>query len=480
VNSDFSSRLNDFAERVILPGLGLVQQYCHRHGHRSWVVPSRPTGDETFDQLLEERIQTAAARALIAALRVECKAVSDSAFGFKRNRFYLAVEGLRQGDGLVVGLPSVFYDQGDGRGFQCFSDGGMPILQPVHLMNTFINRFEAFRMPLLIASAVLQAELIPVAQIKPIRQGVVEGVPPSIPLPVEQSWGEQIRVARRKVEAVQREETETLLRDLKLSETSFRQLWIPDLERGSALSRKMIEKRPSVEGEVQRAFDALVRQAVEFAWSLKPNLFREFADYFELYWTMAEDGCVSDQGLGTDAEAEAAFVTQVVALGEPEDINRVNAAVLRQMQSVVRSIDLKFGRPDAMGGRDLLGFTEISTSLSIERMVNAIQGRSRQFLVRFEELSWGVLQVFQNAGSMPPSERRLGRNLVLSFWRSARLTIERPTEAVVCCSVDAEYFEFRFVRQIEDGQQSRRAIALVRVSQVYGRVVLQTYGFETL
>jgi hypothetical protein len=484
VNPHIKEQLNDFAQQVILPGLELVQQYCDRQGHRAWVVPSRPTGDEILDQLLEERIHAADTQRSIAALRVECKEISGSASPLKRSRFYLAIEGLRQEDGAVVGLPSVFYDPGDGLGLQCFSDGAealkagaMPILKPVHLMNTFINRFEAFRVPPPVASAIPQAEPTPVEKIEPVTHAAVESVAETVaepmPSPV-QSRGDQIRAARLKVEAVQREETKTLLGYLKLSEKSFRHIWIPDLERGSALSRKIMEKRPSLEGEYQRAFDALVQQAIEFAWCLKPKTLSEFVNYFELYWTMAEHNCVSGQ---EDRTYEDAFVAQVAVLGEPEDVNRANAKNSMQMRSVVRSIELKFGRPDAMGCRDLLGFTEIPAFLSIEEMISWIQGRSQQFLVRFEELSWGVLQVYQNAWFMPPSQQKLGRHVVLSFWRSARLTIEKPTEVVVCYSVDAEFFEFRFERQILEGGSSWRAIALVRVSQL-GRVVLHSYRFE--
>jgi hypothetical protein len=481
VNPHFKERLDDFAQRVILPGLELVQQYCDRQGHRAWVASGLPTGDEIFDQLLEERIHSADAQGLIAALRVERKEVLGSASHLEGSRFYLAIEGLIQEDGAIVGLPSVFYDQGNGIGFQYFSDsvatvndGAMPILQPAHLVNAFINRFEAFRVPPA-ASAVSQAEPTPVAKIKPVSPAVAESVAQSMPPSIEPSWDEQLKTARRKVLAVQEEETKILLSYLKLSERSFRQLWIPDLERGSAVSRKVMGKRPLIEGEVQRAYDALAGQASEFAWSLKPNLFREFADYFELYWTMAEHDCVTGQGDRIDADA---FIAQVAALGEPENINRANAKNLVQMRSLVRSIALKFGRPDAMGRRDLLGFTDVPTFLPIERRIAAIQGRSEQFLVRFEELSWGVLQVYQNAGFMPPSEQKLGRHLVLSFWRSARLTIERPTEAVVCSSVDAEFLEFRFVRQVVERGSAWRAIAVVRMCQIYGRVTLHSYRFE--
>jgi hypothetical protein len=70
VNPHFKELLDDFAQRVILPGLELVQQYCDRQGHRAWVASGLPTGDAIFDQLLEERIHSADAQGLIGALRV--------------------------------------------------------------------------------------------------------------------------------------------------------------------------------------------------------------------------------------------------------------------------------------------------------------------------------------------------------------------------------------------------------------------------
>jgi methyl coenzyme M reductase beta subunit len=208
VNPHFKERLDDFAQRVILPGLELVQQYCDRQGHRAWVASGLPTGDEIFDQLLEERIHSADAQGLIAALRVERKEVLGSASHLEGSRFYLAIEGLIQEDGAIVGLPSVFYDQGNGIGFQYFSDsvatvndGAMPILQPAHLVNAFINRFEAFRVPPA-ASAVSQAEPTPVAKIKPVSPAVAESVAQSMPPSIEPSWDEQLKTARRKVLAV--------------------------------------------------------------------------------------------------------------------------------------------------------------------------------------------------------------------------------------------------------------------------------------
>jgi hypothetical protein len=110
----------------------------------------------------------------------------------------------------------------------------------------------------------------------------------------------------------------------------------------------------------------------------------------------------------------------------------------------------------------------------MEPLIKAIQAQK----VLFEEVSWGILQVFQNARRLPLSEKETGWSLVACFVRSARWTIRRPTQAVQCNSDHAEFLEFRFERRLSE-RGIWRAIAVVRVYRGSGRMVLHTYRFES-
>jgi hypothetical protein len=236
-----------------------------------------------------------------------------------------------------------------------------------------------------------------------------------------------------------------------------------------------MHNRPAQESEYQQAYDRLTQQAIGFAQSLTPTTLSEFADYFELYWTMADHDCLFHRG---DRTYEAAFIAQVQTLGESDDWSQAKAEVSNPLRSLVRSIALKFGRPDELGCREWIGFGSLQTLEPVEQMIRAIQVQSAQRRVLFESLSWGVLQVYQNGGELLQPEQKLGRNLVVSYLLSARLTIEQPTEPVACDPSSIEFYEFRFERLIEDGSGGRIGIAQVRVSRASRRVILYRYGFK--
>jgi hypothetical protein len=245
-----------------------------------------------------------------------------------------------------------------------------------------------------------------------------------------------------------------------------------DFERGLAWSRKVLGDRPKAEGDYQRAYDTLCQQAIGFVRSLDETRLGDCANYFELYWAIAQEGCLANQD---EQPYEVAFMTQVQDLGEPTNNTQVQAQILQRIRRAVRSLEKQLGLPDRYGRREYIGFCEVDTRLPIEPLIKSIQAQT----VLFEAVSWGILQVFQNAGRLPLSEQETGWSLVACFVRSARWTIRRPTQAVQCNSDNAEFLEFRFERRLS-ARSIWWAIAVVRVYRGgSGRMVLHTYRFKS-
>jgi hypothetical protein len=268
-----------------------------------------------------------------------------------------------------------------------------------------------------------------------------------------------------------------LLKYLKQSKKTFREIWSSDLARGSALAQKIITDRPAEESNYQQAFDILTTQASEFAWSFQPNSLGEFADYFEVYWAMAERASIHNASQENRPYPDA-FINQVHALGEPDNLRQTKATVTRALRSLVRSISVKFGYPSEVGKLNWIGSGTIQSCKSIKDKIELIQDQNEKRKVLFESLSWGVLQVYQNADNLPEIEHKLGHNLVLSYLISAKQTVRTPTQPVEIDEDSIEHTEFRFKRKIEDKHRTWLATARVRVTRVYHRVNLYEYGIE--
>jgi hypothetical protein len=345
----------------------------------------------------------------------------------------------------------------------------------------FIEHFRTFEAQVLNATIILEetpepsnpieTALFNKAHPSPIPETIVSPVPTPQPLSYEET-----KAAREKIQTAQKQAIEPLLNYLKQSQKTFRNIWPSDLAHGAALAQKIIKAHPAPESDYQQAYDLLSHQAIEFAWSLKPNMLAEFADYFEVYWTMAERASTFTS-IQENRPYPETFVAQVHALGEPENPAQVKATVSQELRSLVRSIGLKFGRPDEVGKRDWIGVGTMHSTEPVKRMPEMIQTLNEQRRVLFDPLSWGILQVYQNAEQLPPVEQRLGRNLVLSYLISARLTIKKTTQAVECDPSNLDYYEFQFKRRIEDGSHAWIATAWVQVSRLRC-VNLYRYGFE--
>jgi hypothetical protein len=288
---------------------------------------------------------------------------------------------------------------------------------------------------------------------------------------------EEEKAETKKILAAQRQDVDRLLIYLKLTQRSFRDIWLSDLARGSALAQKIIPHRPEQESEYQQAYDLLSAQATGFAWTFKPNMLEELANYFEVYWSMAELASIFTATQDNKSYQET-FIAQVQALGEPDNLGQAKASIINPLRSLVRSISLKFGYPKEPGKICWIGFSNIQTSVPVEQMIRLIQSENDQRRVLFETLSWGVLQVYQNAEALPKPEQNLGRNLVLSYLISAKQTIQKPTHPVEYELSNVEYLEFRFKRLITEQERTWLATAQVRVTRTGGRVNLYGYGFE--
>jgi hypothetical protein len=300
--------------------------------------------------------------------------------------------------------------------------------------------------------------------------------PSPVPTPQSLSY-EEAEAARAKIRAAQRQTIEPLLNYLKQSQKTFRSIWSSDLESGAALAQKIITDRPAQESDYQQAYNNLTTQASEFAWLFKPNSLSEFADYFELYWTMAERASLLNASQENRPYSDA-FINQVHALSEPENPGQTKPTITRALRSLVHSISVKFGYPSEPGKLNWIGGGAIHSCTSIEHKIEFIQDQNEKRKVLFESLSWGVLQIYQNLDDLPEIEHKLGHNLVLSYLISAKQTIRAPTQPVEIDKDSIEHTEFRFKRKIEDKHRTWLATARVRVTRVYHRVNLYEYGIE--
>ncbi len=489
-----NQQIEDVARRVILPGLKLIQWHCDRQGDSIRLAVGQPTGDAVLDQLLMECFAGESSPAntsaelprltkprwLIASLRLQPEELPGSRTFFYplKNRFYLVVEVEIDADESVRVVPSVFCYYQKRVGFRRFTDESATIFQPVHLLDFFLSYIEALEAKqsatqsgiTAVVSEAPKPRVEPVQTIaatQPVATPIVQPEPP----PVPEDPYKLAADAELKVQAAQQKEVDALLTLLGLRYT-FRHLYPGDLERGSEWSRKVMGDRPATEGEYQRAYDALCQQAIGFVRSLqiKSITLMEFANYFDMYYGMTQATCRDNQG---DQPYEAAFIAQVQEFGERKDMNHAQANVEQKLRLIVQSIKRQCG-PLNYGLREYIGACQIEWRLPTDQMIQAIKKQK----VLFDELSWGVLQIIQNAGWLPYSERPKGWSLVACFTQSARLTIRRPTEAVECNTENAEFFEFRFERRFSEDGVRWRAIAVVWVSRESGWTKLRTYKFE--
>jgi hypothetical protein len=287
------------------------------------------------------------------------------------------------------------------------------------------------------------------------------------------------RAAQAQREVTQRQVAKAFLSSFKLTGVSLDYFLPIDLERISELSHQIEAQRPQEAGDYQTAYDCLLQQAAMFALSLKPSVASEFADYLALYRSIIEGNCTSLQQT-SDASYESIFVSQVKAFGEPDAPNRVPASFLLKFRILFQDIAVQFGRPDALGQRDWIGISHLNPRQSIEAQIRMIQQFNDQRQLRFNSLSWGVLQVCHNASSLPQSEHHLGRNLVQRYLRSLQLTVNQPMGKVESQPRSDGGVEFCFSRNILGGSKCWRASVRVGVTQPYDEVVLHSYSFDEL
>lgn len=180
----------------------------------------------------------------------------------------------------------------------------------------------------------------------------------------------------------------------------------------------------------------------------------------------------------SDAAYETIFVSQVKASGEPDAPNRAKASFLLRLRLLFQDIAVQFCRPDALGQRDWIGVSYLNPRQPIEAQIQMIQQFNDQRQLRFNSLSWGVLQVCRNAPCLPKSERQLGRNLAQRYLRSLQLTVKAPSTAVESQALSDGGVEFCFRRNLFERSKCWCASARVKVMQPYDEMVLHSYYFE--
>jgi hypothetical protein len=464
-----------------MPIFKSVQEDLEALGYGVQVAEVSTTENEQFDERLIRLVRTLSApfladtalllvtgkhnRCIIAALIVKLEeGVEDW--------LCLGVEGTTGEDGALL---SMFHENRDGsfaRVQAKFTAGGQNTLSEATLLQWVIDCLAMFQ-----AEAVSSSPELEVAQLPESVESteVIELTEPD-------KMALRPALTLEAIENSKRVVVRRVLKQLGLERSlinDVENLWGIDLDRMVAWSGEVVAQGERGSDAYRDAYAVLLRQAVGFAMSCKSVRVLEFADYFELYCTLLQRDNLLTR-MVVVLEDEAAFIARVKAAGEPDAPERLNGVMLRALNSLMYKLRTGFGQPNEFGRAHLIGDCEINHYPTMERIVGRIQDCAKEGVLRFQRLSWGILQVYRNAGLLPPVERYLGHTLVLRFWRSARLTIERPTRAGRCVREEKAYFEFEFEREVERAGLLARARVTVARGGTYAQVALLSYGFERM
>jgi hypothetical protein len=475
-------RLNHFKRRVVLPVFRQIQQDLEALGYGVQIAEISATENKLFDERLIGLVRALSApfledaalplvaskheRHIVAALTVQFEV------GVER-RFCLGVEGTTGKDGAPL-LVSMFHENQDGSfsRFQTeFTVGGQGTLREATLLQWVMDYLAGF-----------QVEAVNISPEAEVTQPSESVKPAEIELKELDKVVLSPAPALAEIEDSKRALVRGVLERLGL-ERSFNNnvenLRGINLDRMVVWSRNVVTQGERGSGAYQDAYEVLLSQAVAFTKSRKSIWVLEFADYFELYCTLLQRDDLLTRA-AVVMEDEAAFIGRVKAAGETDAPERLNGVMLRALNSLMHKLAAGFGQPNEFGRAPFIGVCEINHYPTMEPIMGRVQDCAKEGVLRFERLSWGMLQVYQNAGLLPLSERYLGHTLVLRFWRSARLTIERPTRAGCCVREEQTYFEFEFEREIVGEDLLARARVMVSRKGTYAQVALLSYGFERI
>jgi hypothetical protein len=442
MESQLLEQLNDFKCGVVLPVFKSVREDLESLGYEVQVGEIAATKNEQLDERLIRLVRTLNApfladtalplvtskhdRRIIAVLMTQSEEGAE-------NWSCLGVEGTAGVDGALP-LVSIFHENRDGSfsRFQTeFTAGGQSTLREATLLQWVMDYLAGF-----------QVEAVNISPEAEVTQPSESVEPAEI---IELKEPDKIVLspapALAEIEDSKRAAVRGVLERLGL-ERSFNNkvenLRGIDLDRMVLWSRNVVAQGERGSGAYQDAYEVLLRQAVAFAMSRKSIWVLEFADYFELYCTLLQRDDLLTRA-AVVMEDEAAFIARVKAAGEPDAPERLNGVMLRALNSLMHKLAAGFGQPNEFGRAPFIGVCEINHYPTMEPIIGRVQDCAKEGVLRFERLSWGMLQVYQNAGLLPLSERYLGHTLVLRFWRSARLTIERPIRAGWCVREEQTY-----------------------------------------
>jgi hypothetical protein len=509
-------RLKEFNTAMVLPIFEEIKFILELNHHKVFIAEALPTPEETFDELLKtinstysapfladyhaDMVQTQT-RWVLAALMVQLSDVPSSIKRPYDGKYCLAIESVIQEDGQIYATAELCYLTRDHVNFSGFShpleSSGVAYqdienLSQLDLLTYFIDSFGAFKFQWLrekpevydppIAEMVFICEQQnPTAMVAHQASAHPESVlepPVVLPEPVDSALEKKAALAKE-IEA-QHQATRAFLLPFQLPGLRFQDISNLELAHVWELVSQINGQRPQQAGDYQIAYDWLGQQASEFALSLKPTSAAEFSDYVALYRAMIENDCTFALERTPETSHEAIFVSQVKALGEAEAPHKAKASVCQQLRLLFRDIAVKFGRPDAIGQREWIGNSHINPRQTNEQQIQMIQMLNDQRQLRFNSLSWGVLQICRNAVFQPQSEQQLGRNLVHRYLRSLQLTVKQPSAAVESQPLSDGGVEFCFSRNVFEGSKCWRASVRVKVTHFYDEVVLRSYSFEAL
>jgi hypothetical protein len=504
------NQLKTFNQTVVLPAFEQIREELEPLGYRVRTTEDRTREDEAFDEMLSGLMEESSSsfltdsdalesiwhepRYIVSALMVQLSEGILSPHSYK-DRFCLGVQCDVSSEQTISAAVLVFHAKRNGA-LECFQDidsneptQPLAMLTGDHILQRFIDGFEVFR-----ALALEEPEPVPESMLKPVPKPEPDPVAetmaiavPDISLPpppepfAKQSALDPFKKAQpsAEIETDQRSVVSKFLQSLDVK----RSLW-PDEARGRELVRlvdwlHVVQNMPIKSFTHRQAQDLLNQQAAQFAKLLKPQSAIVFTDYFDLYCSAVRRLCASLTDAGTDAVQ--VFIEQVEALRDPNAPSRANPKKLEEVSFLFRSLARQFGKPDEFMLREWIGESpiglRIDESMEPESVVSRIQARSKERLVRFNRLSWAVLQVFQNDEILLTEEPSPGRNGVERFLHSAALTIREPTEEVRCVRHQADEVEFIFERILLNKGRQRMAQARVIAFGTHGWVFLHSYGF---
>jgi hypothetical protein len=507
-------RLKIFRESIVLPAYGQIKTSLEEDGHQVRIGLSSLSTSKTespFSELMENTLMLSGGSSLseylnesdkpqwllCSCLIVELNDIETSSKRPYANKFCMGLETRSQENGETHCIASI-YCCGDGDEIEQFEENlvegreqqDIAHVTDLDILTHFVGSYGAFR-----ANRLSQiSERSPEPLIVDLSPNFKE---PEYPVEAQNTVITETTVTDQNSIVLEREKTvqekkaapvletraqqskvQDFLRTQKLDHPIFKNLLPDDLKGLSELSDHLSSQRPQAMGEHQTVYDCLTEQASEFAFSLKPISGTEFADYLQLYRVMLNNDCRLIWENNPSKTYESIWIEQIKAYGEVDAPQRVKKTEAQNRRMMVQGVAQRFGKPDEFGQREWIGTSYIEINLPSEEMIRMIQMRNEQRQVRFGQLSYAILQMYQNGVHLPESERNLSPSIVHSYLQSLKLTIGQARSSEVESKILENGYEFNFSRVVPESRESVRAVARVRVTRPYGQVVLCSYEFK--